>query len=97
MVVGRGPDAVESCTVLVDPGLVKSRTDDEAVAVDGEELSSDRSFGVCSAEVDDGVLGEFSDDEGGFCEDVAGFATVGTLDGETLADAPVPTGKFCRR
>lgn len=64
---------------------------------DGEGLSLASSLVVWSADAGDGDSGELSGDDVGLFGDAADVATVGEFDGETLlADAPVPTGIFCR-
>lgn len=64
---------------------------------DGEGLLLASSLVVCSAAAEDGDSGELSGDEVGLFGDGADVAAEGEFDGEILlADAPVPTGTFCR-
>ena len=66
---------------------------------DGEGLSLASSLVICSADAGDGDgdSAKVSGDGVGVFGDAADVAAVGEFDGEALlADAPVPTGMFCR-
>lgn len=67
-----------------------------AIVVDGEGLSFTVSLVVGTAVVGGAGAGVFADEGVGFIEDDPELTAAAEFEAEAAAEAPVPTGTFCR-
>lgn len=66
------------------------------IVADGEGLLFTESLVVCTAVVGDAGAGVFADEGVGFIGDDPELADAAEFEAEAAAEAPVPTGTFCR-
>ena len=87
----------EVCAIDVTPWLFACEVDSGVVEVNGVGLLFSWVLVVSTmTAVDDAGPGESIEDSVGLAGGGAEVAAAGEVDGAVVADAPVPTGTFCR-
>lgn len=69
--------------------------DGRAAVAEGDGLSF-KTLVLCTSTVGDANTGVLADDGVSFANELVEVAAIGGFDGEAEAEAPVPTGGFCR-
>lgn len=95
MVDRRGPEVESRVTDVVTSSSV-CEVECGTEVTEGEGLPFAESLVVCKATVGDAGAGVLGDDEVGLAEGGAELVAAGDVEAGAVAEAPVPTGTFCR-